>query len=348
MGNVITQAEVEAAATGAQRHLDLPQGAIVTPAARDRAHELGIELRPRSQTGNGSLSTSTDNSGTRLQSPRIDASNRAPAQTTPGPMPGQAERRVIFEKVGHFARITLNRPEAMNAMDVLGYTQMRDALRELLADDDLSCAVITGAGDRAFTAGGDLKGYAAKTIEQWREDHYRASSFLVMELNELLINCSKPLIAAVNGICVGWGMVVLLSTDIRIAAPHARFGSVGRMGGGMAERLPRQVPYAVAMRLLLSGKLLTAQEAQHFGLINEVVEADQLLATAEKVTEDILRVSPLMQRSIKRAVRRSYESPLGAAIAATQSENLIYWHTDDYQEGLRAFVEKRAPVWKKH
>ena len=178
---------------------------------------------------------------------------------------------LIYEKKGKIAYITLNRPEVMNAMDPEMYQALSEAWVDVRDDPDVWCAIITGAGDRAFTAGADLKKTIPREQEKWRFWQTQDEQILNRGLEVW-----KPVIAAVNGYCLAGGMTLLLATDLRVAAENAQFGlsEVKRgilPGNGGTQRTLRQLPYPVAMWLLLSGERLTAQEAYQYGLVNKVV-----------------------------------------------------------------------------
>lgn len=217
--------------------------------------------------------------------------------------------KVIYEVKEKIAYITINRPEAMNAMDPDVYAGLSRAWTDFRDDNDAWVAIITGAGEKAFTAGADLK----KTIPRVPE---KADFWLTQK--EMILNRGlevwKPLIAAVNGYCLAGGMTLLFATDIRIAAEHAVFelsevkrGILPANGGTL--RALRQFPYAIAMEILLLGRRLTAQEALAYGLINKVVSMKDLLPTAEKYARGICENGPLAVRAIKELAVRSQSLP---------------------------------------
>lgn len=253
-----------------------------------------------------------------------------------------------FEKHGSMAVITFNRPDKLNAMNVAAYAGTEAALKEFIADDSLHCAVFRGNG-RAFTAGGDLDGYAAKPLEEW---HTVGLPTEVLSLNHTLWNCPKPLIAAVHGACMGWGMVVVEGSDIRLASRSAKLSYAGGTsvfagwGAYFAERLVLQVPFTVAMKILLTNPTLTADEAFQYGLVTEVVESDdQLMATAEKYAALMGKMPPGALKVLKGATRRVLNHATIPAQETTTQEALRYIKGEDFVESLRAWKEKRAPVW---
>jgi enoyl-CoA hydratase len=244
-----------------------------------------------------------------------------------------------YEKKDHIAVLTINRPEAMNAFTREMLTAMDAAFADFNDDPNLWVAIFTGAGEKAFSAGMDLK-EAMPLItggdEMGYEDHTKRPFSDVF----------KPIIAAVNGHCVAGGMEFLQGTDLRIAAEHATFGlGEVRWGiiptGGSHIRLPRQIPWAVAMQLLLTGEPIGAQRAYEIGLVNQVVPGDQLMPSALALAEKICKNGPLAVRTAKEIAVRALvlepgfvlEKALGARVLASE----------DAVEGPRAFAEKRKP-----
>jgi enoyl-CoA hydratase len=248
---------------------------------------------------------------------------------------------ILFEKKDHVATITINRPDAMNSLtrEMLG--GLDDAFAEFSGDPDLWVAILTGAGENAFCAGMDLKEaipLLTSGDELGYEDHTKRQFSDVF----------KPIIGAVNGHCIAGGLEMLQGTDLRIASENATFG-LGEVrwgiipAGGTHIRLPRQIPWAVAMELLLTGQTLDAQRAYQIGLVNRVVPADRVLGEAQEAAK-ICRNGPLAVRTAKEIAVRSLvlepgfvlEKALGARVFASE----------DAKEGPRAFVEKRKPVFK--
>jgi enoyl-CoA hydratase len=249
---------------------------------------------------------------------------------------------ILFEKKDHVATITINRPDAMNSLtrEMLG--GLDDAFAEFSGDPDLWVAILTGAGENAFCAGMDLKEaipLLTSGDELGYEDHTKRQFSDVF----------KPIIGAVNGHCIAGGLEMLQGTDLRIASENATFG-LGEVrwgiipAGGTHIRLPRQIPWAVAMELLLTGQTLDARRAYEIGLVNRVVPADRVLGEAQEMAAKICRNGPLAVRTAKEIAVRSLvlepgfvlEKALGARVFASE----------DAKEGPRAFVEKRKPVFK--
>ncbi len=250
---------------------------------------------------------------------------------------------VDYEHEGRIAIITINRPEAMNALNADVAREMREAMIAFRDDDDLWVAIITGAGDRSFSAGADIKDFRPATGEQSRasrdEAPVRADTIW------------KPFIAAINGYALGGGLELALTCDIRIAAEHARFGTPEiRVGvipaGGGIDRLPRFISRAKAAEMLLMGTQMDAEEAYRIGLVNKVVPLDQLMPTAKEWAETICQAGPLQVRAVKEGMLRGYDMTLGEGLQLEGELSNRVRSTDDYMEGARAFVEKRKPDWK--
>jgi len=258
---------------------------------------------------------------------------------------------VLYEKRDHLAYITLNRPEALNALNTPLRQQLLDALRDFEGDDDLWVAIITGAGERAFSAGADLKEMSqrkqAELADQYRDPFWGVQT---PSLNRG-IRIWKPVIAAINGFCLAGGLELALACDIRVAADHAEFAlkEVQRgiiPGGGGTQRLPRAIPLNIALELMLTGDHMSAADAYRLGLINHVVPAAQLMTKAEEVAQRICTNAPLSVRAIKEAAYRGLDTTLdeGLRIEALLAKAIGY--TDDSREGPRAFAEKRPAVFK--
>ncbi|HEY7294550.1 MAG TPA: enoyl-CoA hydratase-related protein [Dehalococcoidia bacterium] len=250
-----------------------------------------------------------------------------------------------FEIRDRVAYLTLNRPEAMNAMDPELYKALSDAWIEVRDNPEIWCAVITGAGDRAFTAGADLKKTIPRQPEMWEFWQTQADQILNRGLEVW-----KPVIAAVNGYCLAGGMTLLFATDIRIAAEHATFGisEVKRgilPGNGGTQRALRQLPYPIAMELLLIGDQLTAQQALQYGLVNRVVSKEELMPTAEAYARKIVANAPLAVRAIKELAVRSQYMHLSDGLRLEASIQQVLRQTEDAKEGPRAFAEKRPAQW---
>lgn len=253
---------------------------------------------------------------------------------------------LLFDKQDHIARLTINRPEAMNAMDPETYRALSEAWMTVRDDPDIWVAVITGAGDLAFSAGADLKkAFAGRDLIS---EHFGPGQPRLLNRG---LEVFKPVIAAVNGFCLGGGLTLLLACDLRVAAEHASFGlSEVKRGvlpaNGGAVRTPRQLPWAVAMELLLIGDRIDAQQALHWGLVNRVVPLAELMPTALDYARRLCANAPLAVRTIKEIAVRTQTMPLDEALRYESMQAAILRETADAKEGRLAFAEKRPPRWQ--
>ena len=257
---------------------------------------------------------------------------------------------LIVERVGHTLVVTMNRPEAKNSLSPAMLVGMADAWEELNTDDDLRCAILTGAGG-TFCSGMDLKARAAGNAEpnpyqeRWNADpdiHWKA---LLRH-----IRLRKPLIAAVEGFAVAGGTEILQATHLRVAGESAVFGVwEAKRGvfpvGGSTVRLQRQIGYTNALEMLLTARGYTAQECKEIGLIGHVVPDGQALTKALELAEMICANGPLAVEAILRSVQETASLPEAEALAKEFEIGWPVWATNDAQEGPRAFAEKRPPVW---
>ena len=251
---------------------------------------------------------------------------------------------IVYEKRGRIAYLTINRPDRLNALHPPANSEIRDAMTDFRDDPDAWVAIITGAGERAFSAGNDLK-YTAE-----RGRHRRPVDSAPFGGITSDFECWKPIIAAVNGFALGGGLELALACDIIVAAEHAEVGlpevRVGLVAGaGGVHRLPRHVPLKVAMGMMLTGRRIPAQEAYRIGLVNEVVPQSKLMETAEGWASDILKGAPLSVRASKQMALSGLPWPLEIAMGRTYSEHERAKASDDFVEGPRAFAEKRKPNW---
>jgi enoyl-CoA hydratase/carnithine racemase len=258
-----------------------------------------------------------------------------------------AYRFASYEKDGRVATITLNRPEVMNALHLEAHLELTEIWEDFRDDPEVWVAILTGAGERAFSAGNDLKATAQRTASGTDVQGQKRPPFGRITRD---FDCPKPMIAAVNGVAVGGGLEMALACDIVIAADHARLGlpepRVGMIAGaGGIHRIARQVPFKQAMGLLLTGRLINATEAYRIGLVNEVVPLEELLPTAQRWAAEILECSPLSVRLTKEAVLDGLQVSVDDALArdAGRIERLLA--SADYVEGPKAFAEKRKPEW---
>ncbi len=263
---------------------------------------------------------------------------------------------LIFEKKDGIAYLTINRPEARNALDPETVVELIDAWTEYRDDDGLRCAIITGEGDKAFCAGADLGKLIpliTGVIKPETEVEKKVAADPMIASKALLrdFELYKPVIAAVNGHAIAGGMEMLYSTDIRVAAEGARFGlqevkwSIFPMMGSSI-KLPRQLPYARTMEILLTGELMSAQEAYQLGFVNRVVPREQVMEEAERFARIIADNGPLAVTALKKAVLTGIGLPLKEGLAKELEIGYPVIMSEDCKEGPRAFKEKRKPVFK--
>lgn len=254
---------------------------------------------------------------------------------------------VDFERKGAIALITINRPEAMNALDVEHDRALADAWKTFEADATLLAAILTGAGDKSFCSGGDLKTYMP-----WRRDIALRGSENPISFGGMTLvdEITKPVIAAIRGHCVAGGLELAMACDIRVCTPDSLFGLAevrwGVLpGGGGTQRLPRLVPVGTALEMILTGESIDALRAERIGLVNRVVTADILLKTAFTIAQRIAANGPVAVKAAKRAVLLGLEHPLAEGLALEGKLQSQLLQTDDAAEGLRAFAERRRPVY---
>src|SRR5579885_190985 len=263
---------------------------------------------------------------------------------------------LLFEKRGHIAYITFNRPEVHNSFNPETLVRLSDAWEEVNRNDEIRVAIVSGAGEAAFSAGADLGRLtplftgARKPEDEWDQRLLANRRYGDMALLRNY-DVDKPIVAAINGFCIAGGMELIQATDIRIAAEHASFGlqevkwAIIPAAGSLA-RLQRQIPYCKAMEILLTGNRINAQEAWRLGLVNYVVPQAQLLSKAEEMAETIAANGPIAVRKIKEAVRRTSGRPLEDAFAIENECAREVMRSEDAKEGPRAFIEKRKPVYR--
>jgi len=252
---------------------------------------------------------------------------------------------VNYEKSGKIAIFTINRPEAMNALNVETMQELRDAMMDFRDDPELWAGIVTGAGEKAFCGGADIK----NTLPFMKEHSRDVWSFPVSIMRGL--EMWKPLVAAINGMALGGGLELALACDIRIAAETARLGTpevtLGLIPGwGGTQRLPRAIPWCKAAELLLMGKLMDAQEAYRIGLVNKVVPQAEVMATAKEWAEAICKAAPLAVRAAKEAMLRGSAMTLEEGLRLESALTAYVMATEDFAEGTGAFVEKRKPNYK--
>jgi len=258
---------------------------------------------------------------------------------------------VVYEVKNRIGWITLNRPEAMNAMNQEMSGEIVGACREAEQDESVGVVVLTGAGDKAFSSGMDLKERAGGLPVSFVERRQAKTAPEANTPTKAVAAITKPTIAAINGYAVGGGLELALACDLRIAAVDAKLGlaEVRRgiiPGAGGTQRLARVVGVARALELGLSGRLVDGAEAFRIGLVHQVVAGDELFAAAERLAETLLKGAPLSLRFIKEAIRKGSELPLEEGLRLEADLSALIATTEDAKEGPRAFAEKREPVWK--
>jgi dehydration protein DpgD len=257
---------------------------------------------------------------------------------------------VRYEKKDHVARVTLDRPEVLNAMDSAMHEELAGVWDDIEADDEVRVAVLTGAGDRAFSVGQDLKERARLGREGAPPTTFGSRGQPGWPRLTDRFTLSKPVLARVHGYALGGGFELALACDLVIASTDAVFGlpevRLGLVpGAGGAFRLMRQLPQKVALGYLLTGRRMDAATALRFGLVNEVVPADELDACVEAWTRDLVDAAPLSVRAIKEAAYQSVDMPLEEAFTAHYRWEERRRSSADALEGVQAFTEKRDPVW---
>ncbi|HJU65216.1 MAG TPA: enoyl-CoA hydratase-related protein [Gemmatimonadaceae bacterium] len=251
---------------------------------------------------------------------------------------------LLSETRGHVALLTLNRPEKRNALNGQLRCAFLGAVDEVARDPNIRAIVVTGAGDKAFVAGADIGEFEGRSpVDQYR----------VMKLPTIfdaVERCSKPVLAAINGFCLGGGMELALACDIRIASSAAKFGqpevNLGIIpGGGGTQRLPRLIGLGAALRLILSGDMIDAAEALRLGLVEEVVAPSELMPRAMALAETIASKSPVAVAAAKEATRAALSLSLPEGLKLETALFQLCFASEDKAEGVRAFLEKRPATF---
>ncbi len=251
-----------------------------------------------------------------------------------------------LEVENQIALLTISQPKVLNALNETTMEELESAFRNRLKEDDVGAIILTGAGEKAFVAGADIK-----ELAQLNPLDARLKALRGHELWEVIEGFPKPVIAAINGYCLGGGCELALACHLRIASENAQFGlpevKLGLIPGyGGTQRLPRLVGKGRAMEMILSGESISAQEAARIGLVNRVVSRENLIPECRELAEKILRNAPLAVRYSIEAINTGLEMPLQEATRLEASFFGLSCATEDMREGTRAFTEKRKPQFK--
>ncbi|MEM1538949.1 MAG: enoyl-CoA hydratase-related protein [Candidatus Bathyarchaeia archaeon] len=252
----------------------------------------------------------------------------------------------LYEKVDGVATITINRPEVLNVLNRETYLEILARLEDADKDENVKVVVITGAGERAFCAGLDLKAVTGLSPVEVAE-LAKLGHKLTLAIEEI----GKPVIAAINGYALGGGLELAMACDIRIASENARLGqpevNVGLIpGNGGTQRLPRLVGKGIAKELIFTGKMIDAKTAEMLGLVNKVVPQGELKAAVEALVKELLNKPPIALKLAKELINISTETDLKTGLAYEAQATGVIASTNDFKEGITAFVEKRKPVFK--
>ena len=257
-------------------------------------------------------------------------------------MAGESEEKVKYREQGGIAYITINNPQKMNILDFDVYHGLFSAFKSIEEDDHVGVAILTGEGDKAFVCGQDISTFQASDLREAKK-FVRFCLKMFTELESL----SKPIIAAVNGLALGGGTEILLACDIVVASEKARFG-LPESGVGVAPiwgiiRLANVVGSHKAKELMMTGDIISAEEALRIGLVNKVVPHEKVLEVAEEIAQKILSKAPLAIDLIKSSINRGV---LSEGASFTINSNKLFFQTEDMKEGVNAFLKKRKPIFR--
>jgi enoyl-CoA hydratase len=243
------------------------------------------------------------------------------------------------------AVVTLDRPKVLNALNLLSMSELEEVFLDIRQNDAIRVVLLTGAGEKAFVAGADIRELATLSALEGEQVATRGQHIF-----SLIENCGKPVIACINGFALGGGCELALACTLRIASSNARLGQpevkLGIIPGyGGTQRLPRLIGKGAALKMILTGEAISAAEALRLGLVDEVVEPDQLLARAEQIAETIAGMAPVAIRDSIRAVNSGYDLPLASGLELEASLFGLACSTGDKTEGTQAFLEKRVAKW---
>jgi enoyl-CoA hydratase len=251
---------------------------------------------------------------------------------------------ILYKNIETLALITINRPESHNSISLETLDNLNNAVDLAAADESIKVIAITGAGGKSFASGSDLNEVLERDLKKSLEP-------IIQGLAEKLERTPKPTIAGIDGICMGGGLEVALGCDLRVATPRSKFatpeGKLGIIpGGGASVRLPRIVGKGWGMEMLLMGDVIDAERAFQIGLITRLVKSDELLAELTSMAEKLSRFAPLVPRTMKAMVHFGMDSSLASALMMEKYAQGALVQTEDKEEGIRAFLEKRDPRFK--
>ncbi|MGC2403798.1 MAG: enoyl-CoA hydratase-related protein [Acidobacteriaceae bacterium] len=252
---------------------------------------------------------------------------------------------IRYERRLPLALITIDRPKVLNALNLQSMAELEQVILDIQQDESVRVVLITGAGEKAFVAGADIREVVALSAVEGERAAARGQRIF-----HLIENCGKPVIACINGFALGGGCELALACTLRIASSTARLGQpevrIGLIPGyGGTQRLPRLIGKGAALKMILTGEPISAAEALRVGLVEEVVEPNQLMPRAEQIAQMIAAMAPLAVRDSIRAVNVGYDLPLDAGLALEASLFGLACSTSDKTEGTQAFLEKRSPAW---
>lgn len=253
-------------------------------------------------------------------------------------------KNVLFERIDNLGLITINRPEKYNAISLATLSELEELLEIAASNEDVKAIGITGSGNKAFASGSDLS-------EVKDRDLRKALEPIIQGLADKMERTPKPIIAAINGICMGGGLEVALGCDLRVATPKAEFatpeGKLGIIpGGGATARLPRIIGRGWGMEMLLMGEKITAEKALQIGLITRLVPEEKLILEVTKMANNLAKFAPFVPQTIKAIVNFGMEASLAGALMFEKYAQGALVQTEDKKEGISAFLEKREPHFK--
>jgi len=256
---------------------------------------------------------------------------------------------IIYEKDKEkgIVKLTINRPEVRNALNAATRQEIRNAIDEIEKDEGVRVVIITGAGEKAFISGADITAFKDATPIMMEESASTLGQQLLIDIENLRV----PVIAMINGFCLGGGQELAMCCDIRIASENAKFGqpeiNIGIFpGAGGTQRLPRLVGWGKAKELIYTGRIIDAVEAEKIGLVDKVVPPERLEEEVEQLAATIASKSPLIIKLVKKTINKGMYTDLAASLAYEKANFALCFSTEDHTEGVTAFLEKRKPEFK--